>query len=149
MAHEPAVNRRRIQRLIRILGIEALYPKPILEPTGPESRSVSVPAARRRDRAVRHLKARNLIVLRKEILLRRPQCCQHRISQANPADCVRPCQLPWAHPPAQPVVVGQFVAVTGAYLGVKPRSAVAMVARKTDAKETHQLNSTSNLPFSC
>jgi hypothetical protein len=30
MAHELAVNRKRIQRLMRILGIEALYPKPNL-----------------------------------------------------------------------------------------------------------------------
>ncbi len=35
MAHELAVNRKRIQRLMRILGIEALYPKPNLSRPAP------------------------------------------------------------------------------------------------------------------
>ena len=51
MAVTLEVNRKRIQRLMRILGIEALYPETELEPPGAGSRDLPVPAARRLDRA--------------------------------------------------------------------------------------------------
>ena len=50
MAVELEVNRKRIQRLMRILGIEAHYPKPNLSRPQP-GHEVTLPAARRGDRA--------------------------------------------------------------------------------------------------
>ena len=51
MAVTLEVNRKRIQRLMRILGIEALYPKPNLSRPAARPRDLPVPAARRLDRA--------------------------------------------------------------------------------------------------
>ena len=51
MAVTLEVNRKRIQRLMRILGIEAHLSETELEPSGARPRGLSLPAARRLNRA--------------------------------------------------------------------------------------------------
>ncbi len=48
-----AVNRKRVQRLMRLMGLEAIYPKPRLVAAGPGPQDLPVPAAGRGDRAAR------------------------------------------------------------------------------------------------
>ena len=45
------VNRKRVQRLMRVMGLEAIYPKPRLSAAGPGASDLPVPAAGREDRA--------------------------------------------------------------------------------------------------
>ena len=45
------VNRKRVQRLMRLMGLEAVYPKPKLSAAGAGTQGLSVPAAGRDDRA--------------------------------------------------------------------------------------------------
>ena len=47
------VNRKRVQRLMRLMGLEAVYPKPRLSVGGAGPQGLSVPAAGRGDRAAR------------------------------------------------------------------------------------------------
>ena len=47
-----AVNRKRVQRLMRLMGLEAIYPKPRTT-LGSRDQSLSVPTAWRRDRAAK------------------------------------------------------------------------------------------------
>src|SRR5271170_5077947 len=45
------VNRKRVQRLMRLLGLAAIYQRPNTEQAGSSAQDLSVPAARARDRA--------------------------------------------------------------------------------------------------